>query len=227
MNAPKTKKKGKTFNNLEKRTSLQDFNVTSETVTGLTEQNSLEKFEPSEDMKGQPAFECPECNKQFKNQAGLTTHRTYVHSKGRSELTVRENMPKNLQLQYIDKDGKEVSGVRSSMYEKQIADEMTKFSCKICSYSTDKYNVMLEHTQTHVIRDLLECNLCHKIFQAKKSLWRHKNQHKKFPHMCTVCLRMYESEEDLKEHENSHKTSHVCIVSLYLHFQLLITDFLF
>ena len=182
--------------------SLQSGQDNNETENNNLSEINIEEFS---------TFECKQCGKTFKSRAGLSTHEKYIHDKFKCErFTMLEYNEKNVKLLYINKEGKETTGLRCSMYEKKSENASTRFRCTICSFSTEKYNGIVEHTQTHVIKDLLTCSLCDKSFKVKKSLWRHTQQHKKLPHMCKTCLKMFEKKEDLELHQVSHNSSHVC-----------------
>ncbi|XP_053384658.1 zinc finger protein 665-like [Mercenaria mercenaria] len=205
------KKKGK----IPKTASFEIQSKDSPQIVTKSQKENAEDSKTSNIVdEVQTAYDCSKCNKCFKSKAGLMSHDMYIHSKNKDGTlsAMPEHRDRNVKLKYVDKDGNHKLGLRCSMYVKEIDNGNTNYQCKICPYLTERYNSIIEHSQIHVISELLGCALCDKTFKVKKSLWRHTNQHKKFPHMCKTCMRMYETKEELEEHKISHDPSHVCDV---------------
>ena len=79
--------------------------------------------------------------------------------------------------------------------------EEKKYSCKDCSYKTDRERDIQNHMRVHTKERPFKCDVCEKTFGYKQVLKTHSHIHKTItPYKCLHCDKYFNQNVTLKDH---------------------------
>ena len=136
----------------------------------------MEKYHDNKHQK----FPCKKCDKEFDRKDVLYRHIKEVHS------TFNINFPAAIKKLKVDEKEWKCKMCELSFYsENDIENHLTKQNClkpdtimkHICQYCTSsyktKYNLTKHIQNKHIVKEIITCSKCGKVFQQKSSLTRH------------------------------------------------------
>ncbi|KAJ8720092.1 hypothetical protein PYW07_012135 [Mythimna separata] len=148
---------------------------------------------------------CEVCNKQFKSQTKLNTHkRKHKHKKYVCNICSKTFL---FNYKYVEHLVTHRSDSKGKSYITEINPETAqKIQCDICSANFKSTNSLAAHKRKHVSKDrVLSCSVCSKVFKKTSHLKRHELSHENNrPFKCSACPKSFTTKTMLTEHENRH-----------------------
>ena len=141
---------------------------------------------------GRKDFKCDLCNKAFRENIGLSTHKKYYCKDSVKSLSC-EHCPKtfsfhgDLNRHYITH-----SGVKA-------------FQCDICDQTFSRAGNLRSHiNSTHFFEKPFECDICDTKFTRSNHIKDHKMMHTdERPYDCELCGKSFRRKRDLALHTGS------------------------
>uniref|UniRef100_A0A2K6PN15 Zinc finger protein 275 n=1 Tax=Rhinopithecus roxellana TaxID=61622 RepID=A0A2K6PN15_RHIRO len=181
---------GKVFRGVAEFNEHRKSHVAGEPRPGPSRalENAAENREQME-REGKP-FECEECGKRFKKNAGLSQH-LRVHSR-----------EKPFDCEECGRSFK----VNTHLFRHQKLHTSEKpFACKACSRDFLDRQELLKHQRMHTGHLPFDCDDCGKSFRGVNGLAEHQRIHSGAkPYGCPHCGKLFRRSSELTKHRRIH-----------------------
>ncbi|XP_021107944.1 zinc finger protein 275 isoform X1 [Heterocephalus glaber] len=135
-------------------------------------------------------FECEECGKRFKKNAGLSQH-LRVHSREK---------PFD-----CEECGRSFSAHTHLFQHQKLHTAEKPFACKACSRDFLDRQELLKHQRVHTGHLPFDCDDCGKSFRAVNGLAEHQRIHSgSKPYGCLHCGKLFRRSSELTKHRRIH-----------------------
>lgn len=138
-------------------------------------------------------YQCPSCNKSYKDAGTLKRHVDRNHLQNRERKFICENC------------GKRFYAKRDIQVHMRVHTGETPYSCPICPAHFTQMSAMLRHKRRHTDKKSHMCATCGKPFWTKEELKRHFSVHedtRKFT--CPICQVQFKHKGSIQKHMRVH-----------------------
>lgn len=184
------------------RTHIKRIHNRRKVKKDITQLKKKQKPKMSKEQKTQPTS-CPDCGREFKNYQLFSDHSQRIHGeknqichicgKGyttQSGLAIHFKISHSDQMGFecfiCDFCGKKFNGRENIRNHLKLHHKLRE--CKDCDKKYCSYQSWLLHRQSaHEPDKNYQCEVCNKVFSAKKYLAQHRKVHDKEGYPCPVC----------------------------------------